>query len=131
MKRNGSQMTIDDLRKIALKKPEEVIYPRKAMENLDKTFDPLKAAKNGKQFAREFWGILINTHTKTLLSWHEFAGLCQLMFSVIENLGPANQKSFKSVIPFMLEIKEKIPKDGGISMKELEKKIYEKFLKIF
>jgi len=107
------ELTFEDLRKMAKQESEE-IHPDEAMRRLGPAFSKLRECKDGKDFMEEMERIFLGMEDGRIdredVNVHTIIGVCQLVHHVRNGISPSRQKSFKRIIPWLIQLRNKIQK---------------------
>jgi len=105
------KLTFEDLKKMAEKELEE-IHPDEAMRRLGPAFSKLRGCKDGKYFMEEmeriFWGMENRRIDREDVNVHTIIGVCQLVHHIRDEVSPSRRKSFKRIIPWLIQLRNKI-----------------------
>lgn len=108
-----ANLTFKDLKKMAEQEPEE-IHPEEAMRRLGPAFVELRECKDGKDFIWKieqiFWKMKEGRTDRKNVNIHTVIGICQLAHHIRDGVSPSRKKSFKKIIPWLIQLRDKIKK---------------------
>ena len=110
-----AKLTFADLKKMATQEPEEV-YSKEAMCRLGSAFAELRECKDGKNFMETMRGIFLRMEAGQIhrddVGVHTIIGICQLAHDIRDRVSPSRWKSFKRIIPWLIELRNRVQKNA-------------------